>query len=865
MSITTTLVRRGLVANKWRLALTAMAVVLGVSFVSGSFILRDSLKNVFNDLANDINTGVDVQVRTKVAFGQRGTGDPVPAELVSTVRKVEGVTAAEGNMNVAGVTIIGKDGKAKLPLGGPTLGSPWTSDESLTIARITQGRAPTGAKEVVFDRNAANKAGYRVGDKVRLSLPTGRAEATLVGTFSYGPKNRTAGAFLVAFDAKQASKLLGLEGDYQTIDVHGTDGIDQKELARRIQATLPSRYEAVDQETLIKDTQEQFGGFVDGFGNGLLAFALIALFVSCFIINNTFAILATQRLRELALLRAVGASTTQIRTMMAIESLAVGVSASVLGVIGGVGLAALLKAIMGIFLGSLPGGVTITPAAIVIGLAVGIIVTVASAISPAIKAGTIPPVVAMSNQHTFSVGRPKLRLFVASVAALGGLALLITGLFVRPGDTAQWLSFAGLGAIALFLGIAGLSRLIAKVVLGAQSAVLRPLARCVSWPFSKLLGRTRDHMIGPLARENLIRTPRRTAAAAAALMIGLAFVATGSVIGSSIKETVNEQLKTSITADLFLQDKSFAGIPATTVAAITKVEGIESVSGYSGTAFQINGSEKFVGAVDHTTFGELVDISLTSGGWEQLTEGTVLLYKDPAKDLKATVGTKIEVTWPSATKSTLTVVGIYDDAAVAGNYIIDRSTYTKYVPGKQLDFFAGATITPGASLEQVKSDVKTFLLDEAPAVDVQDRDEFRRSQQQQVDVLIITINVLLALAVIIAFIGIANTLALSVYERTREIGLLRAVGMQRAQSKNMVRWESVLIAVFGAVLGLALGVGLGALVSKALPDGIVSTIAIPFGSLAGYLLLSIVAGTVAAFFPARRASRLDILTAIAQQ
>ena len=470
----------------------------------------------------------------------------------------------------------------------------------------------------------------------------------------------------------------------------------------------------------------------------------------------------------------------------------------------------------------------------------------------------------MSAQSTFVVDRPGRRLAVAGAATAIGLGGVVVGLFSRPGATAQWLTIAGSGAVLLFLGVAGLSRLVARPVVVAESAVLRVLTRAITWPTTKLFGGARQQVVARLARENVARTPRRTSAAAAALMIGLAFVTTGSIIGASIKSTIRGILRQSITADLFLQDKGFAGFPATVTDGITTLPGVGAVSGFTVAPYRIGTKEKAAGVVDHRSFGRLVDIGLTSGSFAALTRDTILLYKDPARDLGAHVGSTIDVEWPSSRRTRLTVVGIYDQSNVVGNSVIDQSTYAAYFTGTRLDFFAAASVQPGASVQKVQRDVQTYLLDAAPAVTVQDKAEFQKSREQIVDTFVITINVLLALAVFIALIGIANTLALSVYERTREIGLMRAVGMLRRQTRTMVRWESVLVAVFGALLGIVLGIVLGTLVAIALPATFVSTVTIPTSTLVAYVVAAIVAGTAAAVLPARRAARMQVLSAISE-
>lgn len=856
MSITTTLVRRNVMANKWRLLLTTVAVILGVGFVSSSFILKDSLNSVFSNLAQEINEDVDASIRTRTDIGGQVVSPPVPIALVDQVRRVDGVDSAFGNVTAFGFTIIGKDGKAKTAPGGPTIGLGWNSDAELSSLNVVDGRIPSGIDEVGLDQRSAKRAGYTVGDTVKLATPTGKRSLRLAATFRFGTNNNTGGAYLIAFDSAVASEIAGIPGFANTIDVRAKPGVTQAEVAQRVRSAIPAKYEVLDGAEVVAESEEQFSGFGDALGTGLLVFAFIAVFVSAFIIQNTFAILAGQRLRELALLRALGAAARQVRTMMMMEAAFVGIVGSVLGLIVGTLIALVLKAVMGAFIGNLPGGIVVNEMPIVSGIAVGMLVTGFAAIAPALRAGRVAPVAAMSDRSLFVIEQSTLRSVLAGLSATVGSALLVFGLFGRPGGTTSWLSISGVGAMLLFLGFAGLARLVAMPVLRVIRMVLRPIAMIVSWPFTLVFGRDRLRVVGDIAFGNVARTPRRTAAAAAALMIGLAFVGAGSTIGSSMKTTLNDQLNTSLKADLFITDFS-GGISSVVTKHIGEVPGVGEVSGYKMLQLKIEGSSRGVAAVDHRTFGKLINLNIQDGSMDNLVLDRVFVHRDPASDLKLSVGSKVK-----AGDRTLEVVGIFRDGSMGTNWLIDESTFRAIAPGNDVNQFVAANVEPGASLQDVKDAVKTLTLDEAPSVNVEDRQEFQKSQEQIIDILITIINVLLALAVGIALIGIANTLALSIFERTREIGLMRAVGAVRSQTRTMVRWESVLTSVFGAVLGLLLGVGLGVVVGIALPEAAVKQISVSIPMLIAYVLLSIVAAIFAAILPARRAARMNVLQAI---
>ena len=638
MAVTGTLARRGLLANKWRLALTALAVVLGVSFVSGSFMLRDSLNTAFSNLVTQANHGIDAQVRTKLLFGDTSARNPVPPQLLTAVQHVNGVAAAAGTVGQIPVTIIGKDGKAKTPGAAPTIGLAWIDDAKLTSLHLAAGRRPHGIGEVAIDKQAAEKTGYKIGESMRVVLPTGARNFHLVGTFRFGTSDSLAGAYLVGFDPTVASQLLGLHGYYEAIDVRAVPGVSAPELAARLNAVLPRGYEAIDNAKLNQEAKDNFG-FINAIATGLLAFALIALFVSGFIINNTFAILASQRLRELGLLRALGGSARQVRVLMFVEALVVGVSASIIGIGAGVLIELGIRALISALGGGLPGTFVLTPTPIIWGFAVGIIVTMAAALTPAFRAGRIPPVAAMSAEHTATAEESKWRLAIPAGFAVAGVVAFLVGLFSRPGSTAEWLALAGLGAALLFVGVAGLARLVVRPVLVAVSAVLRPVARVISYAFTVAFHRARQRIVGQIARDNTSRTPRRTSAAAAALMIGLAFVTVGSVLGASIKKTLKNQLHTSITADLFIQDNtSFRGMPSAITAGIAKVPGVTDVSGFRGGSFKYANSEKNALFADHTTAVNLVDIKLKSGSWSGLGLNKVFVYTDPANQHHLHVG-----------------------------------------------------------------------------------------------------------------------------------------------------------------------------------------------------------------------------------
>jgi putative ABC transport system permease protein len=852
MSPTVKLSWRNLLDNKVRFVLTTVAVVLGVGFVSGSFIVADSLKNVFSNLVQEVNKGIDVQVRSQVAFGAKGSGNPVPREVLDIVRNLPGVAAAEGAVSEQGVVIIGPDGKAKTPKAAPTLGVSWGNDPQLNPLHLVDGKKPSGPTEVALDVNSAQKSGYHIGDRITVLLPDGRHGFTLVGAFKFGTSNSLAGAYLVAWDTETASQILPTHGNYTTIDIRAAPGVSPTELRTRISQVLPRGLEAIDNKQLVKDQQGQFSGFINIFGTALLVFAGVAVFVSCFIINNTFAILLGQRVRELAMLRAIGASGRQVRRMVLGEAMLVAAVSSVVGIGVGVLIGTGIRALINSLGGGLPStSIVITLRTVIVAVVVAFGVTLLSALRPARRAATVPPIAAISGTWDTGPTNVVRRALGAAAVTAAGLAILLLALFGRPGGTALTLSLCGLGAGLLFLGVAGLSHLIARPVV---STLGKPLERLLRLP-------------GRLARENAARNPRRTSSTASALMIGLALVAAITVLGASVKRSFSESLHSSITADLFVTGgNNGAGFPPAVVDAVKKVSGVATASGFRAGVFQVAGSTKSFSAGDPKALPQLLNVGVKQGRLEDLGKDQVFVHKDPAKDLHLAVGDTVQATFPSTGTKPLKVVGFYDDASVLGaNWLVDNSTYDENFPNRPNVFLAAARFAPGADHIKTTADLTAAVTGIAPQLKVQDRAAFQKNQEQQVNILIAVVNALLALAVIISMIGIANTLALSVYERIREFGLLRAVGMSRRQMRRMVRWEAALVALFGALIGALVGLGLGLLVAVAVPAAFIKAVAVPFGQLISYIVAAILAGLLAARGPAKRAGKLNILDAIAHE
>jgi putative ABC transport system permease protein len=836
---------KSLLAHKIRFLLTTFAVVIGVGFVVGTIVLTDSVRAQFNQLFVDINQGIDLQVRGVDQFDQGAFGQtpPIPDTLLAQVQAVPDVEEAAGNAGGLKALVIGADGQPVEPTGGPPLSVSWSDNSPNSAIQVLRGGPPQSGSEVGLDVDTADKADKDVGDTVTIITPIGPNDYTVSGVFSFGDSNALSGATLAAFTLPEAQRINNLEGKLQSIDVSVDDGASVDDVEQEISAFLPPGVEVVTASTVVSDSQAGLSPIIDTFGNVLLGFAGVTLFVSAFLISNTFTIVVGQRIRELALLRAIGATPRQIAGSVMGEALIVGILASVLGFGIGILIALGLNAILtAAGFGSGGTGLVISGRAFLAAVVVGLGVTLVSAISPARKSTTVPPVAAMRDGFTFK-GMTMHTRFVAglTMAVLGGVAIT-WALFGGPDTIPLLIGMIG-GALLVFLGVALLSPAVAAPVSHLLGILYRPFKTA-----------------GHLAEENAARNPRRTASTASALMIGLALVTTVLVVGTSLKATFQETIDQTITADWYVVPTSFVGFDPALTQSLAALPELSAAAAVRQGQVQVDGSTKQISAVDFGEMTQVFDLELVDGSVGAGTRGLVV-NKDPAKDLGLSVGDQVTVLFNDTGAVSVPVVGISDQSSFLGNWIIDMTTFAANTTA-QLDQTVAAKTADGVSESDARAAIEPLL---APYQDVklQDRDEFTQSQLGQIDSLLNVVNVFLLLAIIIAVIGITNTLALSVFERTRELGLLRAVGMTRRQLRRMVRLEAVIVAVFGALLGLVVGLLFGFAVSTALPDNFVSSISVPVGTLIFLVVLAALVGVLAAIGPARRASKLDILDAVA--
>jgi putative ABC transport system permease protein len=841
---------RNVVAHKLRFFITTFAVVMGVGFVVGSFIVTDTLRRSVDGLFSEITAGVDVSVRadSNLSVGQTATRGRIPESLVSTVRAVDGVATAEGSVT-GYAQLVDLHGVPVKTTGAPFIGVSWGHEPALRPATLDLGRAPVGAGEVAIDRGTADDYGIAVGDRTTVLLADGTSPTVeIVGIFTFGDANNLLGARLTAFDINVAPGLLGETDQFDSIDVAAAAGVDPAALAARIQNVVPAGVQSVPGAQVADEGRQSVSGLMDAFGYILLGFAGISLFVSAFFINNTFSIVVGQRTRQLALLRSLGASPAQVTRSVVGEALVVGLVASILGIAFGAVIAFGLQALLTAAGFGLPQqGLVLAGRSIVAAFIVGVGVTLVSSITPARRAATVPPVQGMTEGYV-PVGRSRTRRVWggASVGILGGCAV-VAALFVVH-TTPLVVSVLAAGAFALFIGVAMLSPVVAV-----------PLAGAIGHRVAPLFG-----TVGRLAHANALRNPDRTAKTASALMIGLALVTTVFIVGTSMKDTFSASIHSAVSADLVLSTGTSSGYSPALTAEVSHLPGIKAASGVRLNRFLFEGHERDLVAVDAAALPDLFDIDLQSGSFDGLGTGGIFIHEDPARDLGLAVGDRVSVEFATGGPQQLTVAGTYADSTYAGNYLIDMALFTNYYPTSDLDFLGFARLDPAADQTATLRAVDVLLAD-YPQVQVEDRAAFQASQTAQFNSILLAVNGLLGLALFIALLGIANTLALSVLERTREIGLMRAVGMLRRQAREMVVIESAMVSIFGALLGIAVGLGLGTAVAIAMPDSVIATPTIPYLTLGLIVGLAAVCGVGAGLLPARRAARLDVLTAMATE
>ncbi|MGD0241092.1 MAG: ABC transporter permease [Streptosporangiaceae bacterium] len=830
---------KGLLAHKLRLALTALAIILGVTFISGTFVLTDTLQSTFNALFGTIYSKVDFQVRgaAQLGSGANATRRPIPESLLATVRAVPGVGVADGQVQ-GYAQFIARDGKAIATGGAPTIGVSFDPYPQLSALHLIAGGPPVSPHDVVMDAGTAQKYGFAVGQRVRVLTLGATQTFTITGIAQFGTASNLAGATLAAFTLPVAQALSLLPGQLDDINVVTAPGASKAAVQRAIARALPPGTEVVTGQTVAQENTTSIDQQLSFFSTALLVFAFISLFVGAFTIYNTFSIIVGQRTRELALLRIVGASRRQVFGSVLAEAAITGLASSViglgLGVLAAIGLEALLRG-FGITLP--PESLVFAPRTVVVGLVTGTAVTVVSAIGPARAAVRIPPVVALDDRQPLATASLRRRLIWGAALALAGVAALAIGL------TQSAIGLVGAGAAGLFLGVAMLS-----------PAIARPLASVIGRPLARVLG-----VAGKLGRENSMRSPRRTAQTAAALMIGLALVSAMATFGASLSRSATASADQAIRADLIVTPSGTGRLSATAASAVSRVPGVTTTTAFYAGRFEAGDTLTTLTAVSTAHLADTVILRMTAGTAAALARGELLIDSTTATSQHLAVGDTIRARFTLAGRTVLRVGGIYQANALIGSYLVSAAFFLAHYTPRPPAGLLLRTDSPSADR------AVTQALAPYPNLQVQTRAQFEQTQVASVNQLLGLVYALLGLAVVIALVGIVNTLMLSVFERTREIGLLRAVGMRRRQVRTMVRSEAVILALFGAIVGIVIGTALGlALVASLRQQGITETV-VPVSSLVIFLLLSAVLGLIAATWPARRAARLDVLAAIAAE
>ncbi len=844
---------RNLLARKVRLLMSTLAIVLGIGFLAGVMTFSTGLNATFDNIVKGSTPDAQVRPAGDVQGANAGVGTTAlvtPAD-VDKLAALPEVAQADGSVDGLGSFLLGKDDKLVGGQGAPTLAFNYAPGENMQgepVLELNQGGWPEKPGEVTIDTSSAERGSYEVGDTVTMIVPTGepRRTFTLVGTADFNGGG-TAGATLVLMDTKEAQEIFldGQDG-FTSVSLTAADGVSQTELVDAAKAVTPEGFTAVTGDEVVEETQDQIGQFLDVISIFLTTFAVIAIVVGAFIIFNTFSILVSQRVRESALLRALGASKRQVTRSVLVEAFLMSVVGATLGLLLGLGLSRGLAGLFRSFGLDISGDVlTLTPFTVAAGYVVGILVTMVAAFVPARRAAKVPPVAAMRDDLVVQEKGMGRRLVLGTIAMVVGIALVAAGLVGAPGTDAIWI---GAGAVIWVVTTAVLAPVLGKPVLLACRGV-----------FGRLFGTP-----GRLAGENALRNPRRTGATASALMIGLAVVSAVGVLASSLSATQDKIVDDQFTSDFLVQLPTFQGFPTQYGDQMEQVDGVDVVSRQQGipVSVEVDGKpdQAFANGVD-AAFTDVYTLTMLDGT-EELSGDQVLLSQGRADDLAASAGDTIDVEFPGGKTIPLEVAGVFEDTPVTSGITVPFSVLEE-AGVKRSDSSLSINVTDGADLGAVKQDLDDVVKD-LPILSVQDKQEFKELISGQVNQLLYVIYGLLALAVVIAVIGIVNTLGLSVLERTREIGLLRAVGLSRSRLRRMITLESVTIALLGAVLGMVLGLVIGVVLRESLKDDL-TELSLPISSLLVFLVVAVIFGVLAAIVPAVRASRMKVLDAIASE
>lgn len=834
-------------ARRRRVMSICVAVALGVAFLTGTLVLGDTLNRNFDRLFTDAATGTDVVVRNATAVDPSSAPDEnrglIDDSLVAGVRAVPGVENAEGQIVGYG-SLLGRDGNAIGGNGPPREAGSWIGTAALNPYRLVEGRAPRTGDEVVINRGAAKSGNLHVGDTTTVQTPD-PVTVKIVGIATFGTADGLGMTTWTAFTLASAQNHIGhASGKVSTILVKAEPGVSSDVLRARIAAQLPSSVQAITGAQL---TQARINDIASSFLDMLRAFmtvfAVIALIVATLTINNTFSIVVAQRTGELALLRAVGASRRQVRLSVSLEAALVGSVAAVIGAAGGLGIAALLKGVFNAFGGALPaGGLEVRPLSLVVGVVVGVVVTLIAAQVPARRAAAIPPVAA-------------LRAMDVEPSALGRRRLLVGSCLLAVGAVAA-IAVAVAGGVVALAALSGLLVVVGALLLAPVA--LSPTASVLGGALRRVRG-----VSGQFAQENAQRNPRRSAATATALVVGVAVVALITVLVASLKTTLDTNVRDPFTADLAVNTSSFGGSQVSP-RAVTDLQALPQVDHAVG----LGQGPALIGStttnVTNTDVGRIalvVGVRTLRGSLSDVGANGMAVSRTKASDRGWTLGTTVPLTFSDGNTERVTVEAVYDDNELLGDVVIPSVLWNQHTaqPTERTVFITTRGGVTSADARRVVTPIAKRY-----GGDVQDSAEYADAAAGGLNFLLGLVYVLLLLAIVIALLGITNTLSLAVYERRREIGLLRAVGQTRRQVRSVLRLESAIIATFGTVVGLVVGTFVGWSLFEAIAERN-ATFSVPVTQLVLILIIGALAGVVAGWRPARRAARVPILDAIAAQ
>ncbi|MEA2384494.1 MAG: putative transport system permease protein [Solirubrobacteraceae bacterium] len=842
---------RGLFARKLRLILTALAVALGVTLIAGTYVFTDTINRSFDRIFTSSAKGTDASVTARKTIdtsNNGGTQPTVSPTVLAKVRQQPGVQSADGSVFDVG-TVLGRDGKRIGKGGAPNFIASVADQPRFDAFTIKQGHKPQTADEVAIDAATAKKQKFKLGDKIAIVATAPRKAYTLVGITQIAGVDSFGGATVIDMQLPEAQRMLGKKG-FDQIQVSAKPGVSPEQLRNQLRTALPRTVNVRTGQEEARKQSNDIKSNLSFLTTLLLAFAGISLFVGAFIIFNTFSITVTQRMREFALLRTLGASRGQVMRSVITEGLTIGLVGSIVGLALGVavagGLRALFKAI-GVDLPS--NGNVIASRTVIVSIVVGTVVTVLSSLAPALRATRVPPVEALREGAVPSSSGPSRKVtFTGALLGVVGVVLMCVGLFASLSSNAA-LSFVGGGALMTFLGVAFVS-----------PYLIRPLASLVGRPFEATRGIT-----GRLARENTVRQPGRTAVTAAALMVGVALVTFVSIFAAGAKQSIAKAVDDNLKAAFVVQNTDgFSPFSAKVLPAVQRVDGVGETSPARFSQAKVGGikGNQPVSGIDPRTFTDLYGVSQGESALRELGPGSIAVSKKFAQDNKVKTGQTLNLTTSIGRRIALRVNGIVDDKGGFTSALIVSNVQMVSQFGEPKDAFGMVGVKPGADPNAVQAGVKRVLDRQFPEAEVLTAKQFKDKISGNVDQLLSLIYALLALSVIVSLFGIVNTLVLSISERTRELGLLRAIGTSRRQVRRIVRYEAVITSLIGGVLGIVVGAVLAVLFTQPLDN---FTLTIPILPLVFLFILAGIAGVGAAVLPARRASKHDVLDALAYE